>query len=65
LGQFTASVFRKWQPDIDLPTDALQLFGRDQRVTAVVTFAGKNNATRRSWEELPDRSGNSRAGLIH
>src|SRR6266487_5687492 len=58
LCQFAAIFFHEWQPDVDLPSDSLQLFCRDKRVAAVVAFAGEHNTRRRFWKKLPNGAGN-------
>ena len=65
LRQLAAIVFRETEANVDFPTAALQMRRRDQRVAAVVTFAGKNNAGLRVGKELPNGARDAGAGLVH
>src|SRR5260370_41387536 len=63
--QFTAFSLRKGEAIIDVPSNSLQTFCRDQCVTAVMTLSGENNAF--SWlrEKFTDGSCDARACLVH
>ncbi len=65
LREFAAILFQKRKAGVDLPTGALQLFGRDQRVAAVVTLSRKNDAAAGLGKELADRAGDADPGLVH
>src|SRR5439155_6233993 len=52
LCQLAAIFFRERQTNVDLPSDSLQLFCRDERVAAVVAFAREHNAGRRFRKKL-------------
>ena len=43
----------------------MELFSRNQSVSAVVSFAGEHDAGRRLRKKLPDCAGNPSAGLVH
>src|SRR6202011_349454 len=65
LGELATLALWIFQVQLDFPTGALQSFGRDQSVSAVVAFAGIHCAGSGGRKELPHRARHARSSLVH